>query len=251
MRNQSSLHVLISHKFHKFFTYARLETVLLEINLKAAYLRPQIFYQEKPLISSIFFLHNISLIYWNRDANILCPAWNISTSGLGDEISTRLKQDISPSTRTARTPNFQPSISRRVLAETKSSAKSANNPWYNRSDTLYVQHTRLLLYPSTGGAPPPVRSSFKYVPAICAKQSSLPRTIQPEQLALDIMAGVCTTQPHARQRLLPPFGPRPADRDRAPHSFPINSRLFSDRYLSREPRRAAPRLSVIKTFSAR
>lgn len=74
--------------------------------------------------------------------------------------------------------------------------KSANGMQYNRLDTLYVQHTRLLLYPSTSGAPPPVRSSFKYVPAICAKQSSLPRTIQPEQLALNIIAGVCTTQPH-------------------------------------------------------
>lgn len=27
------------------------------------------------------------------------------------------------------------------------------------------------------------------------------------------------------------------DRDRAPHSFPINSHLFPDRYLSRAPRR--------------
>lgn len=116
---------------------------------------------------------------------------------------------------------------------------------------IYTRHTRLLLYPCSGGVPPPVHSSFKYVPAIYAKQSSLPRTIQPEQLALDIMAGVY------QQSLLPrPGADRDRDRDRGPlclrhpppRSFPINSPAYFPIVLIYRAR-APPRLSVIKSFS--
>lgn len=96
--------------------------------------------------------------------------------------------------------NLLPSMCRE-----KAEKKSILNPRRSTSDRtpcMYNTHASCYILPPAG-APPPVRFSFKYVPAIYAKQSSLPRTIQPEQLALDIMASIDV--PHSTQQHLLPL----------------------------------------------